>query len=416
MEALSTMSSQALACAGPLRARRFFFGGLAVGILVMSAVAMAVAALADSPRDVVARSAAPAPSVLTATARWHVLTDPIIVTGVVTAARMISVTAKAPFGVVTVTKMPVRPGDRVRPGHVIAEVDGRPILLLAGSFPAYRDLHVGDSGPDVTQLHKALEGVGYADFDPDGVFGPSTALALTLLYRHLGYAAPLYHPHHPRHQRGRASSQAPSAYLPMGEVTFVPGRSAFVVSVNAQVGTIVRGEPIMRLATGRPFVAGELSGYQVALARRGMAVRITSASPALKAKGRLARIGKLASPGGGAGSGTGGTGAGGSATTQYPIDVRFRRPLPLRLIGTTVRLTLAPPLTTGPVLLVPVAAIFGPSSQQVTHVIEIAADGRRDMVAVFTGPAAGGLVAVRSVRAGALRPGNRVMIGIGGRP
>ncbi len=399
--------------ADPLRSRRFFFGGLAAGVLAMSVVGLAAVTLIESPRDVAARSAAPAASVLTATARWHVLTDTIAVAGVVTAARTISVTAKAPFRVVTVTKMPVRPGDRVSPGHVIAEVDGRPILLLQGRLPAYRDLHEGDAGPDVAQLQAALERVGYADFDPDGVFGPSTALALLALYRHLGYQAPLYHPSHPR---GGPKGRAPSAYLPMTEVTFIPGRSALVVSVNAQVGTVVGGGPILRLATGRPFVAAELGAYQVALARRGMRVGITSASPALRASGRLARIGGLPARDGGAGPGAGGPGTGGSATTRYPIDVRCDRPLPQRLIGTTVRLTLTAPLTTGPVLLVPVAAIFGPDPHRAAYVVEIAGGGRRAKVPVFTGPAAGGLVAVQSVHAGALRRGDQVVIGTGGRP
>ena len=101
--------------------------------------------------------------------------------------------ASAPYSTVTVTRLPVKAGDRVRPGRVIAEIDGRPILLLRGRLPAYRDLHEGDHGPDVTQLQRALESLGYADFDPPGDFGQSTALALLLFYRHLGYEAPVYH-------------------------------------------------------------------------------------------------------------------------------------------------------------------------------------------------------------------------------
>jgi hypothetical protein len=382
------------ATADPLRARRFFFGGLAVGVLVMSAVGLATAMLAESPRDVAARSAAPVASVLTATARWHVLTDIITVTGIVTAARTIGVPATAPFRVVTVTKMPVRPGDRVWPGHVIAEIDGRPMLLLQGRLPAYRDLHEGDVGPDVAQLQEALERAGYAEFEPAHVVGPSTALALLLLYRPPGYQAPLYH----RITGSARSAPTPESYSRRWVRTFVHGRSGLVVSVQAQVGTVVRGGLILSLATGRPFVASALSAYQAALARRGMAVRIRSASPALKATGRLARIGRLPSPGG---SSTGGPGTGGSATTRYPIEVSCGRPLPQRLIGTTVRLTLAAPLTAGPVLLVPVAAIVGPPRRRGGYVVEITSSGAAHEVAVFTGPMARGLVAVQSVRAGA---------------
>src|SRR5262249_3998050 len=98
----------------------------------------------------------------------------------------------ASYPSIVVTKMPAKLGGRVRPGHVIAEIDGSPIILLRGSLPAYRDLHEGDSGPDVAQLQTALIRLGYPDFDPSGDFGLSTADALALLYDQLGYSAPTY--------------------------------------------------------------------------------------------------------------------------------------------------------------------------------------------------------------------------------
>jgi peptidoglycan hydrolase-like protein with peptidoglycan-binding domain len=395
----------------PLRTRRFFLGGLAVGVLAMSAAGFAAATLVESPRDVASRSAAPAPTMLTAVARWHVPTETIAVTGVVAPARTINVTASAPFRVITVTRMPVVAGDRVWPGHVIAEVDGRPIVLLRGRLPAYRDLHEGDSGPDVAQLHEALDSAGYADYDPPGMFGPSTAFALLLLYQHLGYRAPLYHPR----EAGRSASPAdgppiPGAYLPMSEVTYIPGRSALVVSVRAQVGTVVTDRPILRLATGHPHVTAALSAYQVALVRRSMRVRIFAASLRLTITGVLARVGQIPTAAKSAPSGA--TGTGGTATTQYPIEVTSRRPLPQRLVGTTVWLTTSAPVTVRPVLSVPLAGIFGPVPHRPAYVIKIAGR-RRTKVTVFTGPTADGLVAVQSVRRGALRPGDRVLIGIG---
>jgi len=146
------------------------------------------------------------------------------------------------------------------------------------------------------------------------------------------------------------------------------------------------------------------------MTRAGAPVRISSASPPLTMAGVLTRIGQLPLAQGAAGQE-----GSGSATTLYPIEVASRRPLPQRLIGTTVWLTLAPPVTAGPVLLVPVAAIFGPTRDSPAHVTRIA-DGRRAKVAVFTGPTADGLVAVQPIRPGALRPGDRVLIGIGPSP
>src|SRR6266567_2026080 len=179
--------------ADPLRTRRFFLGGLAIGVVAMSLVGLATAVFIESPDEIAAKSAAPAATVITAVARWQVLRNPITVPGIVRSARTVVVMASAPFSTVTVTRLPVKAGDRVRPGRVIAEIDGRPILLLRGRLPPYRNLHEGDHGPDVTQLQRALESLGYADFDPRGAFGQSTALALLLFYRHLGYEAPIFH-------------------------------------------------------------------------------------------------------------------------------------------------------------------------------------------------------------------------------
>ena len=113
----------------------------------------------------------------------------------------------APFSTITLTRMPEKTGDRVKPGHVIAAIDGRPMILLRGRLPAYRDLHEGDHGPDVSQLQRELIALGYADYDASGYFGASTALALLLFYRHLGYDAPIYHH---RHARSPATAAEPA--------------------------------------------------------------------------------------------------------------------------------------------------------------------------------------------------------------
>ena len=39
---------------------------------------------------------------------------------------------------------------------MLYRVDNRPVLLLCGTVPAYRALHVGVKGPDVRQLNRNL--------------------------------------------------------------------------------------------------------------------------------------------------------------------------------------------------------------------------------------------------------------------
>jgi hypothetical protein len=376
----------------PLRSRRYFLGGLAIGIVAMSATGLATVAMIETPQQVAARSAAPPPSVITGVARWSVLRNAITTQGVVRAPRTIQVTASAPSATLIVTRMPVKVGDRVRPYRVITEIDGRPVLLLRGRLPAYRDLHEGDSGPDVAQLQANLKHLGYADFDPAGVFGPSTSLALDLLYAHFGYRAPPFHPRPRKHQSG-----IPDVFLPESEVTYIPGSSAIVVAVGARVGTVVAsGTPVLSLATGNPYVTGKLTAHQASLARTGLPARIASAIPPLSAAGIVTRIGSLPS----------------SAATGFPVQVRPRQRLPQRLIGARVRLTLFASVTAGPVLNVPLSAIFGKAHGHPAYVVTISPGGHRRRVAVFLGPKADGLVAVQSVRAGQLHPGDRVVIGV----
>lgn len=399
-----------------------FFGGLAIGLVVMSVVGLATAVFIASPNDVAAQSAAPAATPITAVARWQVLRHAITVQGIVRARRPILVRATAPFSTVTLTRMPEKAGDRVKPGHVIAEIDGRPVILLRGRLPAYRNLHEGDHGPDVSQLQRELLRLGYADYDARGDFGQSTALALLLFYRHLGYDAPIYHrkvaqapaaahtaatpaapPRDARAVRGIADRQTasvsleiPSAYLPRSEVVFIPSRSALVTLVGARTGDLVGGSVVLTLATGDPYVTADLTGHQAAQARRGMSATIVAASPPLTARGTVTRVGSLPP-------------VGGPPPHGYPVLVKPRRSLPQRMIGASVRLTLRARVTSEPVLTVPVAAI---NHGRADYVIKMKA-GRRVRVAVVTGPTADGLVAVQPVRRGTLRPGEHVLIGVG---
>jgi len=398
----------------PLGPRRLFFGGLAIGVIAMSAVGLATAVFIESPRDVAARSAAPSATPITAIARWHVLRHAITVQGIVRAKRPIAVKANAPFSTVTLTKMPEKAGDRVLPGHAIAEVDGRPVILLRGRLPAYRNLHEGDHGPDVAQLQQALVSLGYADFDPSGIFGKSTALALLLFYRHLGYDAPIFHRKVPPmvppataapafgasgSGRGASAFVIPSAYLPRSEVVFIPSTSALVTSVLGRVGDLVGGSAVLTLATGAPYVTGDLTAHQASQARRGMPASIVAANPGLTARGTVTRIGSLPP-------------VGGPPLRGYPILVRPTRPLPQRMIGARVRLTLAVPVTAEPVLTVPIAAFVPAGHGRAGHVT-VLKGGRRVRVRVLTGPTADGLVAVQPERPGALNSGDHVLIGVG---
>lgn len=84
-----------------------------------------------------------------------------------------------------VTRLSLKPGRKLANGSLGAEISGRPLFLLEGAFPAYRDLSEGMQGTDVRQLQQAL---GQLYGTPvTGTFDDRTARDLKRLYRSAGY-------------------------------------------------------------------------------------------------------------------------------------------------------------------------------------------------------------------------------------
>jgi peptidoglycan hydrolase-like protein with peptidoglycan-binding domain len=84
-------------------------------------------------------------------------------------------------------------GDNVACGDVLYRVDNKPVLLLCGTVPAYRDLYFGDVGEDVVQLNRNLHTLGYdtragVEINPDdSVFTDKTERAFQSLQHDKGF-------------------------------------------------------------------------------------------------------------------------------------------------------------------------------------------------------------------------------------
>ncbi len=89
-----------------------------------------------------------------------------------------------------ITARAVAPGQGYVVGDVLTEINGSPVFVMTGAFPFYRDLTVGDTGPDVRQLQSSLVAQG-ARVSIDGTFGAETESALGALYVRHGYSAPV---------------------------------------------------------------------------------------------------------------------------------------------------------------------------------------------------------------------------------
>ncbi|MFE9840861.1 peptidoglycan-binding protein [Streptomyces goshikiensis] len=166
-----------------MRGRRGVFGVVG-GAVLMAVGALLATAVVKSPAQLAAEAGPPAQGVLTAEVERRVLAETVVTRGTVVADQSVAV---APPGVVT--KLPLKAGDPVAAGRLLAEVSGRPVFALRGAVPMYRDLVPGATGDDVAQVQAALRELGHGTGrDPRGVFGPGTKAALAELYRAVGYA------------------------------------------------------------------------------------------------------------------------------------------------------------------------------------------------------------------------------------
>ncbi|WP_148283146.1 MULTISPECIES: peptidoglycan-binding protein [Kitasatospora] len=171
---------------------------VAVGAAVVSGAGLGAATLVKSPEQAAADAKPPAASVLTAPVVQRVLANTTVLRGTFAAGQTFAVqpAAVAPStggpggGTPVVSALKAAAGDTVQSRQVIAEVSGRPVFVLPGTIPAYRDMQPGQSGDDIAQLQNVLKGLGISTGgDAKGVFGAGTKTAVGRLYQQLGYPA-----------------------------------------------------------------------------------------------------------------------------------------------------------------------------------------------------------------------------------
>lgn len=117
----------------------------------------------------------------------------------------------------TLTRLP-SVGDVVASGQVLAEVNGAPVLLLAGERPVWRDLGPGTGdGEDVRQLEQALSDLGFAasGLTVDAKWTSATTASVKAMQKALGME-----------QDGK---------LALGEVVFAPA-AVRIATVGGHLG------------------------------------------------------------------------------------------------------------------------------------------------------------------------------------
>ena len=151
---------------------------------VVAVLAWGVGSRIESPAEAAARTAPPPPSPILVSVEHRVLSATIVTrgTGRFGTPQKLSVAPSslkpAPGLISTV---PLR-NAQLHEGAVLLVASGRPVFVLQGNVPAYRDMAPGMHGEDVRQLERALLRMGFDPGRVDGHYDRQTADAVARWY------------------------------------------------------------------------------------------------------------------------------------------------------------------------------------------------------------------------------------------
>jgi len=388
------------------RHRRSRAGWAAVMVVVMLAAGLGAADAAGvfgAPRPAASSNGY---ATGTATVRRGALTEQTQESGTLGSAGSYSVVvpgssgsgagaASAGSGAQTITWLP-QPGQVIRQGQVLYEINETPVVLLYGSVPAYHDLSEGMTGGDVRELNTDLVTLGYATAATLGpvsgwdYFSSETAYALGRLQSHLALTV--------------------TGTLPLDEAVFLP--TAIRVSgpgTGAVPGASAADGSVVLTGTSlTPVVTIDMDASQQTEVAAGSKVSITLPDGTVT-PGVISQITTAAasspSAGGSSSSGSGNSGGSGSPA-MITVLVSLTDP---QAAGSLNQVPVQVTITTGSVsdvLIVPVDALL--SQPGGGYAVEVTGPGGHHLVSVTPGlfDDAVGTVQVT----GNLTPGQRVVV------
>jgi hypothetical protein len=350
-------------------------GALTASAVVLSAAVLLAAGwglahVFESPQQREALASPPPPGVVTAEVKLGDLVDQVAVNVDVIRAAQLEVPLTSATGPAVVTARPVADGGAVEPLHPVLEVNGRPLLLITGAFPMYRELSEGVEGSDVRQLQAALKAAGYV-VTVDGRFGAGTARALDRAYRDLGYEPP--------------------GPLPASEIVVVPRLPAQLVRAP-DVGAAGEGATAL-VSAGRVVASADLPDAVAQRLEIGMPAELkpVDGDPV---RAQVASVG-IADPESGL-----------VRVTFSPEEGSF----PDALLGETLLATIELEVVAPGALLVPSVAL-SPRGTDDPVVVRVGESGESVEVRVRELATLGGVSAIEPVHGDELEAGDRVVVG-----
>jgi len=161
-----------------------------LALVVLSAAGSWIAGSSiQSPAEMAARTAPPTPSPILVPVEKRVLSSAVVTRGTARFGLPRSITIvpsalKPKAGVITTLPSS---NTQVKEGDVLLTASGRPLFVLRGEIPAYRDLVPGISGDDVRQLERGLKRMGFDPGPMDGTYDERTSAAVAAWYSSAGW-------------------------------------------------------------------------------------------------------------------------------------------------------------------------------------------------------------------------------------
>ncbi|MFG2624438.1 peptidoglycan-binding protein [Streptomyces sp. NPDC048473] len=199
-------------------------------------------------------------------------------------------------------------------GQALYELNDKPVTLLYGPVPMFREMKAGDRGSDVLQLERNLRDLGYgSNLYVDTRYDKDTEAAVKQWQKSLN-----------RDSTGRVGR---------GDVVFQPGQVKVVSADAALADQVGPDEPVLTIASTKPVVRAQLEQADGALTSRGTKVEVTLPS-GKTAAGKVAGTVRPEEPDSGGGAGAqegitvevvldGGASAASGEDTKASASVKF---------------------------------------------------------------------------------------------
>jgi len=170
--------------------RNVLLGGVIAAVVIAAGLGWFFGSQIRSPAEAAAEAEPPEPSNITVQVVSEVLSADVITRGDVVYDEPVSVALSGSFAEtpeMLVVTQAVEVDAELAEGAMAVEVVGRPVFLLIGEIPMYRDLRPGATGDDVLQVEEALARMGFLTVGPDNVWDQDTGAAVAAWYQDAGY-------------------------------------------------------------------------------------------------------------------------------------------------------------------------------------------------------------------------------------